>query len=339
MPDQLAPLSLESAAGMLTEKPAPVEKATPEKVETPVTEQPKEDKPEKAAVEGADAASPADEDSPEGDEGDTQEGDEEPGDDALPPIDAPTSWSKEDKAAFAKLDRDAQEIIHRREQQRDTELRKLQNSSADYRKSAEAKITQLETLTAQIGEHLNSEMAGMARDFPELRTEADLILLAQNDPARFSAFQARLMQFQMKQQVAAQAQTELQKRQETEQQERINKAAEGFVEYFPKWKTDPELAKKELVELQDYAISQGANEAAARQNFDPIIYRLARKAKSWDDAQEAKAKALKNAPPRVVKPGTSNTDPKHDKAQARQKQMDKLKKSGDLEDARGLLRM
>src|SRR5512139_2032319 len=53
----------------------------------------------------------------------------------LPPIEAPRSWTKEQKEQFKELPRTAQEVIAQREQDRETTLRRGQNELAEQRKA------------------------------------------------------------------------------------------------------------------------------------------------------------------------------------------------------------
>jgi hypothetical protein len=53
-------------------------------------------------------------------------------------IDPPRSWTKDDKAYFTTLPLHTQEIVARREQQRETDLRRRQNALAEERKRLQA---------------------------------------------------------------------------------------------------------------------------------------------------------------------------------------------------------
>jgi hypothetical protein len=53
------------------------------------------------------------------------------------PVEAPRSWKREDKAAFAALPRAIKEAIAHRETERDREVRRLQNATAEHKKEAE----------------------------------------------------------------------------------------------------------------------------------------------------------------------------------------------------------
>ena len=53
-------------------------------------------------------------------------------------IEPPRSWTKNEKVSFAQLPSDVRAAISRREQQRDRELRRLQNETAELRKIGDA---------------------------------------------------------------------------------------------------------------------------------------------------------------------------------------------------------
>jgi hypothetical protein len=254
-----------------------------------------------------------------------------------PPVVAPNGWTAEEKEVFKSLPPAAQAAIARREQDRTTELRNLQNGTADQRKAADAEVTRLQALNVRINDAIGTQVNELSRDFPEIKSQADIEHLAVTDPARFSQFQARLMRFNGAQQAAAEAATELQKRQNAAQQEVLARSHTELLVHFPTWK-DKAVATKEVVELQDYAIKLGASEQAARALHDPMVYRLAHKAMLYDRAQAAKTAAINREAPRVVKPGTTSTNPKADAANAqRTTQLRKLDKSGDIEDALSLM--
>jgi len=288
---------------------------------------------EKAAKEAAKKDTPAD-------QGDVNDEDvEQASSDALPPIEPPSSWKTEEKDVFKSLPRAAQEAIARREQDRTTELRNLQNSQAEQRKTVEAEVNKLKGIADKVSEYVSNEVKSLAKQFPEIKSEADVTALAERDPARFSLFQARLMEFNAARAAQAEAQQVLTQKANEAQQETMKQARDALITAFPTWQ-DKTVAVKEMTELQDYAIKEmGVPEQAARTTIDPYVYKLAQKAMLYDRAQAAKAKALTRDPPRTtVKPGTSSTSPRGDaKAASRQSQLTKLDRSGDIEDARGLL--
>lgn len=257
---------------------------------------------------------------------------------ALPIIEPPSSWKTEEKDVFKTLPRVAQEAIARREQDRTTELRSLQNTTAEQRKTLDAETSRLKGLSDQITSVVQERVGDLIKDFPDIKTQADVEALAVADPARFVVFQAKLMRFNSAQQQAQDAQRELAGRAEVAQRETMQAARESLIAAFPTW-TDNKIGLKEMAELQDYAISQGATEQGARNALDPTVYKLAQKAMLYDKAQAAKTAGLTKVAPKVIPPGTSNSGSKGDRNNSsRQSMLDRLSKTGDLDDALGLLR-
>src|SRR5258708_7110302 len=74
----------------------------------------------------AQAHEEADQNAPSADEGKTDDEEADQGN-GFPTIEPPSSWKTEEKDVFKSLPRAAQEAIARREQDRTTELRNLQN--------------------------------------------------------------------------------------------------------------------------------------------------------------------------------------------------------------------
>lgn len=148
------------------------------------------------------------------------------------------------------------------------------------------------------------------------------------------------MELSAAQQAQTDAQREIGAREEAAQREAQVQQRDALMEAFPAW-NDPVVARKEILELQEYAIKMGVPEQAARANVDPFTFKLTQKAMLYDRAQAAKTAAVTKDPPRVIKPGTPNANPNKDgsNGERRQTQLAKLTRSGDLEDARGLLRL
>lgn len=348
MADENTPISIDSAVSLML--PAdPVAKTAdgatiPAAGETPKapadaqadgapSEEQRQDtdhKPEAPSADGQDTK-PAQDDAPA-----AKDGDVDPG--SLPLIEAPAGWTAEEKEAFTSSPRKAQEAILRREQERTAALRDGQNATAEERKAVAAEVTRLKGLADRVEASLVEHTNDIAREFPEVKDQASLEALAASDPGRFSLFQARLMRFNAAQEVAKEAQSELQKKTAEATREAMKASHEKLVQVFPTWK-DPAVATKEVTELQDYAIkTYGVSERAARMMHDPVIYQMAHKAKLYDAAQAARAAAVNREAPRTVKPGTSSPPDKGARAAAdRAKGLAKLDKSGDLEDAVALM--
>jgi hypothetical protein len=270
------------------------------------------------------------------DQGDEEAGDSDQGD-ALPLIAAPASWKDAEKEVWPSLPRAAQEAIARREQDRTSELRNLQNSSAGQRKAAEAEVNRLKGLSGQIDAHLHDKMAALAREFPDVKSEADLARIARENPARAQLLHSRLTELNAVALARKAAHAEIARSDQKHYAEHLARAKDALLEAFPAWH-DPDTARREITALQDYAIGQGAPEAAARNALDPVIYRLAQKAMAYDRALAQRESAVSKTPPRVLKPGAQASD--HATAardESRRAKLGKLDRTGDLEDARGLL--
>lgn len=337
------PLSLDSALSLMSVQPGAADGATLEENEAAKTAADREA--EAAAATDPNSADPAAEvtaaegetDTP-ADQGETTDEGKDPGD-ALPPIEAPSSWSNEEKAEWNALSRKAQETILRREQDATKALRNAQNSTAESNKKVEAEVTRLKNVADKIDGYLNEKVAELAKDFPEVRSEQDLIALSRTDPARVQEFQLRLQAIASANAAKNDAQRELSVKNQEAQQAELAKAKDALIEAFPAWK-DAEVARREVTELQDYAIKLGVPEAAARTTVDPHIYKLAQKAMLYDRAQAAAKAAVTRTPPKTVKPGAQQGNPATaGKDENRRTKMQQLEKSGDLEDAIGLLRM
>lgn len=255
---------------------------------------------------------------------------------ALPPIEPPSSWKTEEKDAFKTLPRAAQEAIARREQDRTTELRNIQNAQAEQRKQLEGEVARLKGLTSQVDTAASDRLADLTKEFPDIKTQADVEALAATNPARFSLFQAKLMRFNSAQQDQQRVQQELAAQADATNREMVSKAREALLEAFPTWK-DAAVGRKEMTELQDYAITLGVPEQAARATFDPHVYKLTQKAMAYDRAQAKVTEARNTTAPKVVKPGTAPTKGEQ-RADQRATAIRKLEKSGDLEDALALMR-
>ena len=176
-------LSITEAVAALQPQPSPKGTAGEEREEE---ESPAEDLAEEATEDQGD------EDAAEGDEPseDADEADEAEDDDAEAqgePIEAPSSWPDEDKAAFAQLPKALQETISKREEQREQAVRLSQQRAADARKAYEARAGKIEQIAA-----VATEAVQRAVDAFELEEwgDTDWEQWIETDPAR--AMQGKL---------------------------------------------------------------------------------------------------------------------------------------------------
>jgi hypothetical protein len=342
MPDETSPLLIDSAVSMMFQK-EPDDKGAAAAADTPEASASalmSTDAPASTEHAEGNSADPAPADgnqNPPADQGDTTEGQADPGD-ALPPIEPPSSWSTEEKAEWNSLSRKAQEAVQRREQDNTRELRTIQNRQAEQQKLAEAEVTRLKGLASLVENVVNKEVADLAREFPEIKSEQDLVALATSDPARATLFKAKLDALNATMAARNATKTEVDKATQQEQTAHLTKAKEALLEAFPAW-TNPEVARKEVTELQDYVVKAfGVDEATARGTIDPVIYKLTQKAMLYDRAQAAKAAAVDRTPPRTVKPGAQSSNPRDaGKEATRRSQLEKLNQSGDIDDALKLM--
>ncbi len=312
----------------LTKKPkqaeAPTQAAAPEP-ETPPQEADAAPAEEATGIEEATEATP------------------EPAED-LPPIEAPRSWTKEQKAQFASFPREAQEVIAAREQDRETHLRRGQNELAEQRKAMEAERqqveqarTQYENALPQLLQTLHQQQQG---EFSDIRTMADVEKLAREDWPRYALWDAQ----QKKIAAVSQEIKASEARQTQEQQSRWTQFAAkedaAFVERHPDL-ADPEKASKiassAMATLEDHGFSKqdlsalwhGQTNVSLR---DHRIQSIILDAVKYREAQKAvPAKVSKPVPP-VQRPGSSQ--PKASAEEAKLKNLERnLEKSGDLKDA------
>jgi hypothetical protein len=146
--------------------------------------------------------------SPEGSEPEATAQAEPPADEA--PIEPPRSWTKEAHERFASLPRETQEYVAQREQERDRELRRVQNESAAERAALETERTRVETARVQYETALPGVLANLHQqrlaEFPDVRSNVDIERLAREDWPRYmqwDALQKRFASSAQEQEVAA----------------------------------------------------------------------------------------------------------------------------------------
>lgn len=190
--------------------------------------------------------------------------DEPDQEESLPPIEPPRSWSAEDKERFKGYPHDLQVIIAEREQQRDREVRRLQNEDAERRKAFEAERARLTEAQSKYEQTLPALMQAIqdaqAGEFADVRSMADVERLASDDPARYlrwTAHQQKLASVHAEVEAA-------QKRQAAEYSNRWNEYAATqdrmFAERIPDI-TDPAKAKKVMEGSADYLRDRGFNDS------------------------------------------------------------------------------
>lgn len=239
----------------------------------------------------------------------------------LPPIEPPRSWTKEEKEEFATYPREAQEKIARREQERETALRRGQNEAAEKLKgltakeqAAEQARQQYEQALPALLQTLNDQMQG---EFSDIKTLADVQKLARDDPFRFAQFQAKQMQ-------VAGVQQEMQKaaeRQRAEYQKQWSefstKEDQTFADRVPEM-SDPAKARQitegAINVLHDVGFTAEElgklwNGEASISLRDHRVQLLIRDAVKLKEAQKSAFKPAAKTVPPVQKPGNAVKSP------------------------------
>lgn len=285
------------------DNPAPVKAA-----EAPAAPEPAAAEPEKSEAQAEDAAQP------QADPGETQEADPV----EIPSVDPPRSWTKDAKEAFKLLPPALQKDVAELERSREVETRRGQNEVADARKAAEAERTQAAQLRQQYEQGLQGlqqELQSLrAGEFADIKTQADVERLANEDWPRFARWQAH----QMKVDAIARESQAAQDRQ-------LQDFKTRFSEYT---KEQDRLLNERAPELADKSASEKLTKAAqgylaelgfkpeelnqaweGRANFSLRDHRIGLLILDGVKYQQAKANIAKPAPkpvPQVQRPGTSN---------------------------------
>src|SRR5258707_5395232 len=162
-------------------------------------------------------------------------------------IEPPRSWSNEDKQWFNALPPETQEILARRENERDTALRRGQNEVAQQRQSFTAQQQQMAALREQYEKIMPALQQALMQqqqgEFPDISTMADVERLAKTDWQRFAQYQAH----QMKVQAVQQEIRAISERQQAEYNQRWNEFAsredQSFLARAPEMNNPAEASK------------------------------------------------------------------------------------------------
>lgn len=232
---------------------------------------------------------------------------------AEPPIPPPASWPKEEKEAFAKLPRDLQEIVAKREQDRDRHFTKGQQETAAERKAMQAKAQEAEQLRQQYEQQLplvaNAIQQAILTEFPDVKSMDDVQRLAREDWPRY-------VQWDAKQKQLAQWQSEAQAAQQRQKQEADAKLndwrASQDQEFEQSISSIPEPERAKLAkEAKNALIEYGLSEDQIGDLWNNSILRSAPIQRMMADAARyrlAKSNAAKPAAkpvPPVQKPGNA----------------------------------
>jgi hypothetical protein len=230
--------------------------------------------------------------------------------DDLPPIDAPVSWDAEAKEVFANLPREAQEIVAKRETERE---RFVQQKSQEAAQAKQTALQQATSELAQIERGYAQHFQSLAEQLQPQRPNPQLL---QYDPQAFYAQQADYeakvaQQHQLQQQAQDYAQQAQQREAQIEHQQRTEQQR-LIVEQFPEY-IDPTTGPKLQQELAGVARELGYSpELISQARAEDIL--AMRTAAKWkaDSLKLAQLNAKKmekvraaKGLPKVAKPGVS----------------------------------
>ena len=231
-------------------------------------------------------------------------------------IEPPRSWSNEDKQWFAALPPETQEVLARRENERDTALRRGQNEVATQRQSFAAQRQQMEAMRVQYEKIMPALQAALMQQqqgqFGDIKSMADVENLARTDWQRYALWDAH-----QKKVSAVQAEIgAIQQRQQAEYSQRWNEFANAedqkFLAKAPEMNNPAEasrIANASLSYLRGLEFSDEnlSDLWAGRASFslrDARVQLLVRDAALYRQAK-ASVPARKSTPvPKVQRPGS-----------------------------------
>lgn len=264
--------------------------------------------PEAEDEESSTEADPAlDDDAPETASEEGAESDEP----ATPAIEPPASWDAEAKAKWRALPPDVQELISTREMERDRATSMKLQEAAEVRRAVEAQSAE----TARMRDAYEQRLVAFARhldatvpeEFRGIRSAADLVRLADTNPALVTKFHA--WQAQVSSIAQEMGQIEQQKAYEMEQQRSsvLAREFETLAEVWPDF-VDPQKGQAIRSEITSYARGLGFSEAEIASLADHRLVLLLRDAiagrRASTSLQTAKQKVTAKPLPKVVKPGS-----------------------------------
>lgn len=314
------------AARKPKEEPAPVEQPQADPVEQPELAQANA-APVEEQVPGEDA--------PEAEPAETQ------------PIEPPRSWTKEAKERWHSLPRETQEYLAQREQERDREVRRSQNETAEKLKGLSVKEQEADRARqqyeAQLPVLMQTLQEAQAGAFADIKTVDDVQKLAADDPFRYLQWQAHQTKMQAVNAELQRVGREKAQATQTEWTQHVQKENELAAEYIPEL-TDKTKAAELTARAVDRLAELGfkpeeLNDLAAGKQklsiYDHRIQRLIFNDLKLSDIQKAKTAVVAKPVPSVQRPGVSKPQGSGASEQI-QALTQKLNNSGSLKDAQAL---
>ena len=265
------------------------------------------------------------------------------------PIEPPRSWTKEEKEEFKSYPREAQEIISRREQERERSVRRSQNEAAEQEKSYKEKLTAVEQSRQHyeaalpiLLENLTSQQAG---EFADIKSMNDVTRMASEDFPRYARWDAWQKQMAAVQQEIKTADERKRQEAQTQWSEFAKKQDELFIEKVPEFADTAQASKlqtqavevlKDLGFTEDELVKlwNGSEKISIR---DHRLQLLVRESVRLKDAQAKVKEAVKKPVPPVQRPGVGQA-----RGAAEHQQIQNLDKrfstTGSVKDAAELLK-
>jgi hypothetical protein len=265
----------------------------------------------------------------------------------------PRSWSNDDIAAWQALTPEAQDVVLRREEQREEYVNKQRSEADKARKQVESEWQQAQQARQQYTqaavEAYRALVPQLQTEFADIKTNEDLARVAAVNPQRAAAFEMLLSNAER---AAATVRATMQQEQQQQQaqaerfqQELAEKVAKAQQEYVGWVETQDAAVREANSELADphkamefhrtavapYLDKLGLNGTTLEQvwqrypelrgrEFQQMLIDGAR----WHAAQQKAVRAVPKAPPRAMAPGTNNVPSGGDTLEA-------VAKSGNME--------
>ena len=256
-------------------------------------------------------------------------------------VNAPASWKTEERDLFRTLPPPLQARIAARERERERAINEALRETAAHRKADEGRRQSQEAERFAYQQQLGALVHGMQQqlgaEFAEIRTPADLVALAQKDPARYAVLRARQDALQQAQIQNQQIQAQMAEQQNAQLETYAQGEKAALIEKRPDLK-DRTKRERFARELKSYAVSVGYAAEQFDSNLSHVNLLVLEKAMLYDRARRARAEAEVRPVPRVQQPGTGAARGER-AGEARTTRLKRLERSGRIEDAIGLLRI
>lgn len=302
---------------------------------------------EQASAEPPHEPAQAEADPPQEAPGDTTEQQPDPVVEELPSIEPPRSWTKEEKEEFLTYPREAQEKIARREQDRETTLRRSQNEAAEKLKGLTVKEQQAEQARQQyeaaLPALLQSLQEAHSGEFSDIKTMADVERLAREDWPRYALWDAQQKKLAAVAQQASTARERQVAEFKTQWATFAQKEDQALLDKAPELsdtKRAQKIADSAVNVLKDLGFTE-SDLASAWNGESSVSLRDHRIQLLILDAikyREAKVTAAKPAPkpiPQVQRPGVSKPQVSGSDAEI-QALAKKFERTGSIQDAKAL---